>query len=320
MVCRRGARAGSLRFERVRAGRQPAGRRRRMRRGDAWARREGAGLQQDRRVPARLDPGRHHRDPAARGAEQLRGRGDRGPTQFNDANLARFKAVDLAVHHRRRARRRPAGRVRALHPRRRRLRRHPRRVRHRVRLGLVRRPGRRVLRQPPGDPERDRQGHRGHARTRPPPACRSAGSGPTSGTTTAPTRARRCTCWPRSTRPRTPAASRASTTRSRGAAPTTAGAPGTPASATPRRAYTEAELPQPICSAASGTRPRASATAGECAGTVGHVQPGDAGQGRGRDRRADGPDRAARTGACCTPPATASSATPTSPATPRSPR
>ena len=51
---------------------------------------------------------------------------------FTDANLAQYAGRGLAVHDRRRARRRPAGRVRALHPGRRRLRRHPRRLRHRV--------------------------------------------------------------------------------------------------------------------------------------------------------------------------------------------
>ena len=91
---------------------------------------------------------------------------------FTDANLAKYAGGDLAVHHRRRARRRPAGRVRALHPGRRRLRRRARRLRHRVRLALVRRPGRRVLRQPPGQPARRRSRSRTRP-TRPPPACRT---------------------------------------------------------------------------------------------------------------------------------------------------
>ena len=52
-----------------------------------------------------------------------------------------------------------AGGVRALHPRGRRLRRRPRRGRHRVRLALVRRSGGRVLPQPPGR-HADRDGER----------------------------------------------------------------------------------------------------------------------------------------------------------------
>ena len=57
------------------------------------------------------------------------------------------------VDHRRRARRDAAGRVRALHPGRRRLRRRPRRERHRVHVELVRRPRRRVLQQPSREPQ-----------------------------------------------------------------------------------------------------------------------------------------------------------------------
>ena len=118
---------------------------------------------------------------------------------FTDANLAQYAAVvwlsttgDVLDAD-------PAGRVRALHPGRRRLRGRPRRVRHRVRLALVRRPGRRVLRRPPGQPA-------GHDQGRGPGApvhgrrCRRSGRGSTSGTTSRPTRAATCTCWPASTR------------------------------------------------------------------------------------------------------------------------
>ena len=85
--------------------------------------------------------------------------------QFNDANLAQYDAVvflsttgdvlDDAA----------AGRVRALHPGRRRLRRHPRGGRHRVHVGLVRPDAGRLLQEPPA---RDTAGvgrHRGHRRT-----------------------------------------------------------------------------------------------------------------------------------------------------------
>ena len=55
--------------------------------------------------------------------------------QFTDANLAHVRRRRLPVDDRRGPQRRPAGRVRALHPGRRRLRRRPRRVRHRVLAG-----------------------------------------------------------------------------------------------------------------------------------------------------------------------------------------
>ena len=69
---------------------------------------------------------------------------------------------------------------------RRRLRRRPRRRRHRVRLALVRQPGRRLVRLPPGDPAGRRHASR-TARTPPPRTCRRPGRAPTSGTTTGPT-------------------------------------------------------------------------------------------------------------------------------------
>ena len=53
--------------------------------------------------------------------------------------------------------------------------------------------------------------------------------------------------------------------------------------ATPRRA-TARPTSAPTCSAASGTRPRAPATARSAAAARRPLQPGDAGQGRGRDR------------------------------------
>ena len=63
-------------------------------------------------------------------------------TLFTDAFLARYDAGGLHLDHGRRAQRHPAGRVRALHPGRRRLRRHPLGDRHRVQLALVRPAGR----------------------------------------------------------------------------------------------------------------------------------------------------------------------------------
>ena len=117
----------------------------------------------------------------------------------------------LPLHHRRRAQRRAAGGVRGLHPGRRRLRRHPLRVRHRVRLGVVRRPRRRVLPRPSGQrepavPDRDDE-RRGPAQRRHEAAARGAGRARRSGTTSAPTRATPSTSCCRSTsRPTTRAA------------------------------------------------------------------------------------------------------------------
>ncbi|MEK8228237.1 ThuA domain-containing protein [Oerskovia sp. M15] len=61
----------------------------------------------------------------------------------------------MALDHRRRAQRRPAGRVRGVHRRRRRLRRRARGVRHRVRLALVRRARGSLLLGAPAEPGRD---------------------------------------------------------------------------------------------------------------------------------------------------------------------
>ena len=111
--------------------------------------------------------------------------------QFTDANLARFDAVDLAVHHRRRAQRRPAGRVRALH--------------HAPAAATsactppptpsTTGPGTAdwsARTSPATRAEQQRSRSRSPTRcTRPPRALpRASGTAPTSGTTTAPTRAR----------------------------------------------------------------------------------------------------------------------------------
>ena len=105
------------------------------------------------------------------GRQQLHGDATEDSSAFNDANLAQYEVViflsttgDVLNADR-------AGRVRALHPGRRRLRRHPRGLRHRVRLALVRQPRRRLLQQPPGGHAQPRPSRSRTRRTRPPPAC-----------------------------------------------------------------------------------------------------------------------------------------------------
>ncbi len=132
---------------------------------------QGPGLQQDRRLPARLDPGRDHRDPATRRGERLHRDGHRGRRPVHDREPGPVPGGHLALHHRRRAERDPADGVPVLRRRGRRLRRRPRGGRHRVRLVLVRRPGRRLLRQPPGQPERRGQGRGPVERVDLPPAA-----------------------------------------------------------------------------------------------------------------------------------------------------
>ncbi|GAB3857917.1 hypothetical protein GCM10029963_56730 [Micromonospora andamanensis] len=89
----------------------------------------------------------------------------------------------------------------------------------------------------------------------PPRTCRSAGPGSTSGTTTAPTRVVRCTCWPPSTRPATPPGPGrwGTTTRSPGVRTMTAAEPGTQAVATPT-SRTPNRSSAPTCSAVSAPR------------------------------------------------------------------
>ena len=141
--------SGRVRRRRVRTDRPgPAGR--------GGSAHPSAGVLQDRRLPALLDRRGHRRDPATRLAERVRRHRDRGRRPVHHRQPGAVPGRRLALHHRRRAQRHPADRVRVLHPRRRRVRRRARRGRHRVRLALVRRAGRRLLRLAPGATSRPR--------------------------------------------------------------------------------------------------------------------------------------------------------------------
>ena len=85
-------------------------------------------------------------------ARRVHRRRNRGRRRVHGSEPRPLRGRALPPHLRRRPGRRPAGGLRALHPRRRRLRRRPLGGRHRVRLAVVRRPGRRLLQEPPGDP------------------------------------------------------------------------------------------------------------------------------------------------------------------------
>ena len=92
------------------------------------------------------------------------GRRHRGPGPVHGRQPRQLRRRRLPVDDRRGPQRRAAGRLRALHPGRRRLRRRPRGLRHRVLLAVVRRAGRRLLPQPPAR-NADRGGrHRGRRR------------------------------------------------------------------------------------------------------------------------------------------------------------
>ena len=156
---------------------------------------------------ARLDPGGHRRDPGARRGQRLRGRRHRGLDAVQRHQPRAVPGRHLPLDHRRRPQRHPAGRVRALHPRRRRLRRDPRGGRHRVHwawygelVGAYFRPSARhadatVDVEDPTHPSTDAVPAR-WTRTdewynyKPPAAGPNGG-----GTTTA--RAATSTCWPR---------------------------------------------------------------------------------------------------------------------------
>ncbi len=172
-----------------------------------------AGLLEDRRLPARRDPGRHPGHPRPGRGQQLHRHRHRGrqrvhrrrawrqyeavvflSTTGDVLNATQQTAFENYIRSGARLRRRARGR------------------RHRVRLALVRQPRRRVVRLAPGDPAGQRQGGEPGAPRRP-HTCRRPGPAPTSGTTTAPTPGRPRGCWPRSTSRRTPAAAWAPTTR-----------------------------------------------------------------------------------------------------------
>ena len=154
---------------------------------------------QDRRLPARLDPAGHRGDPGARHGQRLRRRRHRGRGPVHRRQPRHVRRRRLPLDHRRGPQRHPAGRLRALHPGRRRLRRHPRGLRHRVHVAVVRRAGRRLLPQPPA-----RNAQRGRSRSRtatspPRPASRPRWNARrTSGTTTSTRRPRSSTATPRS--------------------------------------------------------------------------------------------------------------------------
>ena len=114
------------------------------RRGGGRRAREGARVLEDGRLPARLDPAGIAAIQQLGTAERLRRRRDRGRRAVHRRQPRPVRRRRVPVDDRRRPQRHPAGGVRALHPRRRRLRRHPRRGRHRVRLALVRQHARRA--------------------------------------------------------------------------------------------------------------------------------------------------------------------------------
>ena len=190
-------------------------------------------------------------DPRARRGQRLRRRlRPRTRRRSRDDEPGSVRRGRVALDHRRRARRGPAGGVRGLHPGRRRLRRRARGQPTRSTLELVRRPGRRVLQQPP-EIQSARRSRSPTTCTRRPSTCRRAGRASTSGTTSNPTRAARSTCSRPRTRRRTPGGARwAPTIRSPGVSYYQGGAPGTRAWATPTRP-TPTRSSASTCSAAS---------------------------------------------------------------------
>ena len=149
---------------------------------------------------------------------------------------------------------------------------------------VVRRTGRRVLRQPPGRPERRRSRSSDRRAPVDRATCRSAGSASTSGTSFRSQPARRaCTCSPRSTRRPTRGGRDGRRPPDRLVPrPTTAAAPGTRAAATPT-SRTPSRTSASTCSAASSGRP--SSADGDCgAHDLEQLRARHAGQDGGRDR------------------------------------
>ena len=147
-------RAHRLRSARPAARRSPQSRRRPARR----AADPGAGLLQDGRLPALFDPQRHRRDPGnsapPTGSPSPRPRTPPSSPPPTSPSTRRWSGCPRPA-----TCSTPPSRPRSSRTsRRRRLRRHPRRGRHRVRLAVVRRPGRRVLPLAPGQPAGDDPG------------------------------------------------------------------------------------------------------------------------------------------------------------------
>ena len=144
--------------------------------------------------------------------QRLHGHRHRGRQRVHHREPRELRGRGLPEHHRRRAQRRPADGVRVLHPQRQGIRRRARGGRHRVRLAVLRRTGRGVLRVAPGDPAGQRQGGGPGARG---DRASAADLEPHRRVVQLPhqLRVRPPTCWPRSTRARTPAAGWAPTTR-----------------------------------------------------------------------------------------------------------
>ena len=176
--------------------RRPASRRRPVRR---------AGLLQDGRLPARLDPGRHPGDPGPRRGQQLHRHRHRGRRRVHHREPRPVRGGRLPQHHRRRAQRHPADGVRVVH-----------RAAAAATSACTRPPtpsttGRSTATWSARTSPRTRRSSRPTSgsrtgRTRRPRTCRRPGPAPTSGTTTAPTPAPPRACWPPSTSRRTPAA------------------------------------------------------------------------------------------------------------------
>ena len=114
------------------------------------------GLQQDDRLPPRLHRRGHPCGPPPRRAVRLHRHGHRGRDGVHRRQPRPVRGCRVDVHDQRRAQRRAADRLRELHQGRWRLRRRPRRLRHRVHVAVVRPARRRLLPEPPRrHPDRD---------------------------------------------------------------------------------------------------------------------------------------------------------------------
>ena len=219
-------------------------------------------------------------------ANDFDGRRHRGRGRVHGREPRHLRRRRLHVDDRRDPQRHPAGRVRALHPGRRRLRRRPRGLRHRVLLAVVRRVGRRLLPQPPARNAAGDGRDRGRQRAlddRPAGALGAHGRvvqlpapgdpGRSTAARRSPTTARapaRCRCSPRSTsRPTTSrtATRSTTTTRSRGARTSTAAAPGTRRMGHTQASFADAEFRSHLL---GGLR-TAAGVAGDCGERARHA-------------------------------------------------